>query len=498
MPGIADDRSPAVNPALIAGVGQNTAQVTPAVTDFMDAFRNGFITVDDIHKRTRENVVADTQAKTQVQAEDFKRRRMAEQEQLAPSALDVQRKGLQAQGGALDTQIAAQPGQTGAAAKQSNDVLDLINPATRPQALNRLEQEKLEQGYAEIVGNLPDKVPVSKPIQPASFQDWFSQNVAGKGPAERAAAFQPNVNTPEANAARAKVYNMTDEQLAQSPEVQKAYHDYVQEAQSHTTDAVRGTPEYNDHLRREIFTRSQQLAVQGAKVKAIPGVIEAQAKAEAERPKRQQEFEKDIHTEIQNDTVLKPIAEAKSFLGNAKSVLSKPENKITNADDQLLVESLIKLTDPQGVIRQSKVEYLQEMTPFLQGLQKKVQHAYSTQGGVLTPSDRQQIKGAIEIVDQNFNRASADRLKLYNQRAQKLGIAPGDIFDSEQLGVLKGNVGSSLSTPASPAASSQPQGSAVPTVQTAAEARQLDASVPVFRTPDGRLLQNPNYKANGQ
>lgn len=418
MPGIGTDRAPGLRTDL-SGIGSVAPTPAPGVEDLMAAYRNGVVTVDDINRRLRGNINDSAATATNVQANDIQRR-------LAPGAEANAQLGQQVQAEELKGKLATVPKQSTIASQILQDEQDEVSPdaAVRQQAIQR----KTERQYQGLFGNLPESVPVPQQVKPASFEDWFS---TVKQPENGNTA----VNTPGTDQDRAAAFNAS-QAAKNSPATQQEYQDYVKEATNRATLIPKGDPEYYNALRDQIQAKLTGTAVREAQVKAIPGVLEAQAKAAASEPDKQEARVKDLHQEIQNDTVLKPIAEAKSFLGNAKSILAKPANQITNADDQLLVESLIKLTDPQGVIRQSKVEYLREMTPFLQRVEKDIQRVYSTQGGVLTAGDRQQIKGAIDTVDQNFQRASRDRLQLYNSRAVKSGIPAGDIFDTEQLSVL--------------------------------------------------------------
>src|SRR4051812_43384950 len=64
---------------------------TPALGDFLSAFKNGFITADDISRRSREKVRDNDQLKTDLAAGDLKRKQIDAQGQLMPGDLVLAR-----------------------------------------------------------------------------------------------------------------------------------------------------------------------------------------------------------------------------------------------------------------------------------------------------------------------------------------------------------------------------------------------------------------------
>lgn len=250
-----------------------------------------------------------------------------------------------------------------------------------------------------------------------------------------------------------------------------------------------GTPEYYSKLQEGVIRRQNQLAVAAAHIKAIPEIEKVQAEAAAKLPLTVADHAKSLRAEIENDPVLKPVQEAQGYLATAKTALQKPNP--TNADDQLLTEALIKLTDPAGVIRQSKVEYLEAMTPVYQRALKSAQHLYSNQNTVLSPGDRQQIAGAITQLEQGYSKAAQPRLRMYSDEANRLGVGPDRILDPRLSSILGGATSSyggpaSSLTPGSSASADAPV-----RVNSAAEA---PATAKFIQSPSGKVYRNPKYK----
>src|SRR6185436_13014440 len=89
---LASDRSGGINTSNISGIGEGGVPPTPAVEDFMQSFRSGFLTVDDL---TRRGLSLPVEAETQ-------RQNLADQREIRPLA-------RRAQAGALSNEIQIQP-----------------------------------------------------------------------------------------------------------------------------------------------------------------------------------------------------------------------------------------------------------------------------------------------------------------------------------------------------------------------------------------------------
>jgi hypothetical protein len=203
---------------------------------------------------------------------------------------------------------------------------------------------------------------------------------------------------------------------------------------------------------------------------------------------------------------------AKVAMNGAQRALSKPNP--SNLDDITLIDSFLKLSNPSAVIRPSMIEFLDRMTPLTQKAYKWKEHLTSTEGAILSPADRKQFAGSMEL----FAGAYADAMKSHYKGvaadAKRRNIDPADVLDEDEQRVAQGGsfmenpifplgAGNAPARPAGqPAASGQPSTqpqsgaapaidySKVPKVNSPAEAPP-DAEF--YQSPDGRVFKNRNY-----
>jgi hypothetical protein len=109
-------------------------------------------------------------------------------------------------------------------------------------------------------------------------------------------------------------------------------------------------------------------------------------------------------------------------------------------------------------------------------------------GGAVTPSEAQRFEQ--EIGDPN----SADE-SFFDRAGSFAGVIQGEI--SRDMDALKESgykVPKSYENAVQGSPQAEVQSNEPPVVNTPEEARQLPANVPTFRTPEGDILKNPNYK----
>ena len=153
MPGIASDRASGINTAPIALVGADNP-TPPALGDFMAAFRSGFLTVDDVNKRTRANISETDALKTQLQSGDLQRR-------LAPKAFENAQAAQELQGQQTAAATELLPGATEVSQLQQDlqrRIGDINNRKLHPDKNIRQAalDEELEVQYQQAYGNLPE------------------------------------------------------------------------------------------------------------------------------------------------------------------------------------------------------------------------------------------------------------------------------------------------------------------------------------------------------
>lgn len=428
MPGIADSpNSLQVQPS--ANAISQDVNITPAVGDFMKAFKEGFITTEDITKRAADKPLEN--ANRQQSLLDANQIR-PKQRELQSKTLDVASKQADLQSSQLDTLAKIQPLLSETGINEAQQKLDNVRGHGNPEAIAQLHRQ-----YA-----LP---------------------LLGKQVPFDAATGQ--INSEEA---LKDIQKATD--LARAYQFRQFAMEHAKPQSTTVTDKTGKK------------TTTEQYVVPGTNSALTePRVSET---AEPNQP----DAVRKIGQALEADSVLKPVNEAQTFLHTAKGVLATPPEKITNAEDQLLVESLIKLTDPSGVIRQSKVEYLNEMTPVWQTAIKRLQHLTSNSNTVLSPQDREQIGRAVNRLEDGFSKAAQPRLQVYAKQAAEQGITPDQIFDKDQLSVLN-----RAAAPAAPApAAAAPGVSEAPVkVNSPSEA---PPTAKFIQAPDGRVFKNPNYR----
>jgi hypothetical protein len=420
MPGIADSpNSLAVQPS------SNEVSQTPVsagIGEFMQAFKDGFITTEDITKRTLDKPLENAQ----------REQALADTNIIRPKQREVAAKQLDVQSKQTDTLAQLQPLLSETGIQQAQQQLDNVRAHENPAAIAALHRQ-----YALPL--LGKEVP-----------------------------YDEKTGQIDTQAALKDIQHATD--LARAYQFRQFA---VEHAKPQSTTTVDKTGKK---------TTTEQYVVPGT------GAALTEPRVSESTDINQPEAIKGFNKQMQDDPTLKPDKEAQGYLQTAKSVLATPPEKITNAEDQVLVESLIKLTDPAGVIRQSKVEYLREMTPVWQSAVKRFQHLASNQNTVLSPQDRDQISRAINRLEEGYGRAAVPRLEKYQKDAEGQGLTPEQIFDSRDLGILKKYSGSAPASSASPAVS--PDAETPVKVNSPAEA---PPTAKFIQSPDGRVFKNPNY-----
>lgn len=152
MPGIADSPNSLSVPQS-AGAISADVNVTPGVGDFMKAFREGFLTVEDITKRAADKPLENAQ----------RQQALADTNIVRPKQRDVASKQLDIQSKSLDTQAEAQPKLDAAALSNAEAILAKAQRGNDKQALLDFYQQ------VSNPGQLPPKI---DPNDPASDYDF--------------------------------------------------------------------------------------------------------------------------------------------------------------------------------------------------------------------------------------------------------------------------------------------------------------------------------------
>lgn len=152
MAGIADSPNSLAVQSSAPSISQDT-NITPAVGDFMKAFRDGFITTDDIVKRTKNIPLEDAQRQQALQDTNI----------IRPKQRDNAAKQLDIQSASLDTQAEVQPKLDAASISQAEQILAKAQRGNDKDAILNFYQSVANPGQ------LPPKL---NPDDPQSDYDY--------------------------------------------------------------------------------------------------------------------------------------------------------------------------------------------------------------------------------------------------------------------------------------------------------------------------------------
>lgn len=447
MAGIADSPAPAINTAPLAAFGSETP-ATPALNDFMQAFRTGFITVDDLTRRTKQSAADTDNLKTSLSVNDVTRRKSDAERQLLPGQVSEAQTQQQIQ----QTTAPARVATASALAKDEQLRID-----DYPAWVAKHSDEADVAAYTQATGSPPPKtLQVKSSEKPLEYGDWLTQVMPSVVEERNSFITQnPNATTQESD------YFLENQKKA----LLKRYQEYKTRATDQLVAVPQGTPEYAKALKKHLQELHDKGALSNANFEAYKKGQDAKATAEGKAsavggdPEERNKLVNDITTRINTDKAMSKVMEAHGFLNNAEGVLAKPNP--TNSDDLLLLKSVVKLEDPNAVVRQSNIEAISKITPRIQKIQKMLKGLYSTEGAILTPEDRQQLRETVEMFKRGFDAETVQATSAYRKQAEANNIPPSQLFNKNILDSLARAAGSGTGT-GSPAPTKLGDGTPVP------------------------------------
>lgn len=407
---------------------------TPSLQDLMQAVQNGFLKPEDIVKRQNERARDNSATGTQIEADDFKRRRMAEENQLAPQRNANEQANLGIEASMI-------PAKQAAANAQSTDIIQSSNPATHDDYVNRKLRESARQEYAQYFGEVPHALDVAAKEKVPSKQEFIKQQLTAL-PTELASfksGFTPG--SKEDSEARAEYMNARETQILKNADVE--YEKASADAKGRTKQVVKGTPEYDNALFDKLTEHKKALAMQGAVLKAAPNIWEAQAKAAAEGPEKSralaQSNRKD-YSALDEVQALRKVDAAYHKIENAVTSESSPFN------DMSAIFSFMKVLDPGSTVREGEYATAENA----RSVPETVKNFYNKvlTGTKLTPEQRKDLLGAAKGNLDGQVKNAAPRIKQYLDIEKQLGVSPGEIVPPEDAALIGG------STSAKPVATS--------------------------------------------
>lgn len=432
MAGIASDRPAGLQVAQVGTIG-NDINVTPAVTDFMDAFRSGFISFDDINRRAQSQAlipgdIAKRKAETAQDTLDAETIRPLQRELGAKSIADelslsdlaaaVKKKNLELQQGQQELAEAmvpvAQKQVASAVAKTTG------TPQEQTATINDEQKRTTLERYGQLFREVPDTVEIKNDadIQPASFEDWIQNDPGFK-------QHLSSVSDPQA------VLPAFIERLKKSPEVQKEYADYKKEAANRTMTIGPDDPRYFEALNNKAMVKEQQLAVQKATVEALPGQLVAQTKIQAERPQQQRQEAQKYFADYDNGQEIKDLRKVQAAFNKIQQSISPTS---TPPQDMSTIFSFMKILDPGSTVREGEYATAQNA----RGIPETVSNLYNQvlQGVKLTPAQRQQFLQAAEGNLVGQAQSALPRIKQFRQKEVDLDLPSGSIVPVEDTELL--------------------------------------------------------------
>jgi len=432
----------------------------PSFDNLMNSFRSGFITTEDIKKR---GIVGTTDAEA-AREENIARKAGAEQSQIDIGEIRPRQRALVTQ------QL------EGATTEQS--LLNRMN-STDPEVSHPAREEfanrQLEAQAAAVYGTPSPNLFKSTEREPEEFQSWVNRQVN---------AFQGT------DKARAEYQNHLEEKGEQGEEYSK----YKKAVKDEKVPLTPGTPEYKKALREHVHEALtyEQLAQINFDVMKESAV--AQAKAAAERPTKSAATAAEMRKEYSQLPQLHDFEKVDAAYHKLLAS-TDPTLPATPLRDQAAIFSWMKTLDPGSTVREGEYASVKNA----RGVPDRIRNFYNQalSGQILTPEQRRELReasiGQYNAQVQNI----APRIKQYVKQEQEQGLAPGTVVPLEHRALLES--GGVAPAPTAPK-TGLPTNFAPPTSQEAAAAPTYPAlnavppNVRVYKTPDGKLWGNPNYK----
>lgn len=418
--GIASDRS-GVNAATIAAPG---VQPTPAVLDFMQAFREGAITTQDLIRRGFELPAQIEQAR-QTTADLRELRPLAREAQKGAlaSEIELQPRKAELQAGQIRQATRALP--TGeeeeasdaerAKTAQTRNALASTVPGVRENAIAALSNEQVSDLWTAAHGQPPPEqiqAPGEGGVEPSPIDEWYVNNFG---------------NVPE---------GVSGQEFFNRPDIQKRYQEYVTEAKNRPLTFFKGTTEYSDRLRQDLKESNLKEALQGFKLKALGAGYEAQAKAAVEAPAKAADVASKRRAEVEGSKPIQTYRQQEQAANLVHTLATIPNP--TNRTDLQLIYAAVKLADPGSVVREGEIALSNNAAPTLVALKRKLEGITSRSGKLLDATDRSElVRIADTVIQASQNQVRPDFQKFLRVVEQE-GISPDQVFSDPEIAIARG------------------------------------------------------------
>jgi len=470
MPGIADLVPAQVQANSLGAVAQpivdpSSLGTLPEFKDFMDAYRQGVITVEDIKRRQ-------TVGTTGYEAE--RAQNVAAKGQAEQAALDLEVRPIQ-------RELAKAQAQGGVEQQTILNQMNSEDPAIAIPAQEAFVKRARQKEAILVFGTATPELKVKQEdVKPAPFEEWVLGEVNN---------FRPGDNSEEANRARA-VYK-TNLEIAgeKGPE----YGLYKKEVKERTRTLEPGTPEYDKELRHQLSERLTHEKLQEIQFETMKELGKAQAQAVAKGPEQRSADVEKIAKEYNALPALHDFDKVDAAY-NKLITATDPAVKPTPLRDQAAIFQWMKILDPGSTVREGEYASVKNA----RGVPDTIMNWYNQTltGQILTPEQRKELREAAVPVYQGQVQNLTPRIKQYVERERSAGLPPGSVVPLEHRALLESG------GPEIPGAAPAPSQAPRPTVEQANAApvysslAEIPATVQFFKKPNDpkNVWVNPNFQ----
>jgi hypothetical protein len=464
MPGIADLQPAQIQASSLGAVTNPNVDVSslgvlPEFKDFMDAYKSGMLTAEDIKKR---QIVGTTGYEAE-RAQNVAAKSGAEQMNLDVNEVRP-----------IQRDLAKAAAQGGLEAQTLLNQMNSADPEVALPAQEAWHKRQDQLGAIKVFGTATPKLEVNADVKPEPFDEWVNR---------QANAFQGS------DTARASY----ETQLRLAGEKGDEYQSAVAAAKSRTRALSPGTPEYDLELSRRVdksLTLAQHRAIQ---LEALREFSKAQGKAAGEGPaeaaKAGSAAAKDLRTSFNGVKEVDDFAKVNNAYQQIVA-MTDPGVEPNPIKDQGIVFAWMKILDPTSAVRETEYANVKNAT----GVPDQIRNLWNrvVDGHILNPEQRQQLRDASATVFQSH--IPTARIKQYAELERSAGLAPGTVVPVEYHTLLEKGVQAPAAKPNQTPRPTVEEQSAAPTVATPADAANLPPTVRFFKDPSGTLRVNPNFR----
>lgn len=495
MPGLASEPS---NQIGYINPGPLPMPQAQPIGNLFSGFNSGVEAVDSFQKKMSEEITRNDQQKTDLMANEIKRKLAPGQAENALAAQGLQADQIRAakelQPGAHELALSEQSGAL--ELDRYNKMLADNDPSNDDEANNFFARRAYTKafGYAP-----PDKVTVENPnpVPKDQIDAWLEKNygkeadqvaeqrvknIAGKdsdqyvteelakwdaarkiqrdaAQSAMGGAFMVKgaLGTTEDNIDRAKEDIRLRQEYANMDEVRKKAREeqmkkfgstpkILQEFSQYTTadktqEFKKGTPEYVAKLQADIKQYIGKQALEAEQLKAVSAITAQRDKAITEQPAADQlamaKSEADVQA-IKNSSKQLEAFEKELSAFEKIDAIKNSGREFKNTDDIAVLYEFVKTLDPSSAVREGEVKLSQSAIPALAGLGYKMEALVTSKNKIVTPEVRRDIFKTIDTLKQGAIQGIRPELQRIERIAVRRNVPVDSVLTEPLLDVLYG------------------------------------------------------------